>query len=237
VNARPTRAAPFLVTGANGVLASALAARLARDGPVALHARTGERRLRALGLEDAVVVRGDLAAAAGRDALVKAAAAHAPLAGIALAASAFERTEPTPAGAAAVAAVVHRELAVPLELALRLAPLVADGGRVLLFSDTGTALGWGRHAAYLAAKAGLEAATRSLARALGPRLAVCCVAPGAIAGSPPPPERTVLDAVPLGRLARPEEVAEAVVRFLALPATVVTGQLLVVDGGRRLAPF
>lgn len=90
---------------------------------------------------------------------------------------------------------------------------------------------------YAAAKAGLIALTKELARELAPRLiTVNAVAPGYI-------ETDMIDAVsaqqlqwalkaiPLGRLGSPEEVAAAV-RFLALPeSSYITGHTLVVDGG------
>jgi len=90
---------------------------------------------------------------------------------------------------------------------------------------------------YAAAKAGLIALTKDLARELAPHgITVNAVAPGYI-------ETDMLDqvsqrqlqwalnAIPLGRLGSPEEVASAV-RFLSLPeASYITGHTLVVDGG------
>ena len=93
--------------------------------------------------------------------------------------------------------------------------------------------------AYGAAKAGLAALTRSLALELAPGIRVNGVSPGAIlwpeaadAYDAAMRERT-LERTPLKRLGEPEDVAAAV-GFLACDAPFITGQVIVVDGGRGL---
>jgi pteridine reductase len=93
------------------------------------------------------------------------------------------------------------------------------------------------YAAYSIAKAGLAAATRSLALELAPHVRVNGVSPGAIAwpedGQFDPAERErIVRTTPLGRLGSPEDIAQAV-HFLAC-APYVTGQILAVDGGRSI---
>jgi 3-oxoacyl-[acyl-carrier protein] reductase len=90
---------------------------------------------------------------------------------------------------------------------------------------------------YAAAKAGLIALTKELARELAPQgITVNAVAPGYIETDmiEQVPDRQLqwaLNAIPLGRFGSPEEVASAV-RFLSLPeASYITGHTLVVDGG------
>lgn len=90
---------------------------------------------------------------------------------------------------------------------------------------------------YAAAKAGLLAFTRSLAKELAPRgVRVNAVAPGFVdtdmlRAMPHEQRERALAAVPLGRAGRAEEIAWAV-RFLAGDsAAYITGQCLVVDGG------
>lgn len=93
--------------------------------------------------------------------------------------------------------------------------------------------------AYCAAKAGLASLTRSLAVELGPDIRVNGIAPGAILW----PERndtydksgrdSTVDNTPLKRLGDPTDIARTVA-FLACDAPFITGQVIVVDGGRSL---
>jgi 3-oxoacyl-[acyl-carrier protein] reductase len=86
------------------------------------------------------------------------------------------------------------------------------------------------------AKAGLDALTRSLAVELaGRNILVNSVAPGFIdtdmtAALPDEARAGILGRVPLGRMGRPEEVAE-VVAFLATRAGYVHGTVIHVNGG------
>lgn len=93
--------------------------------------------------------------------------------------------------------------------------------------------------AYGAAKAGMASLTRSLAVELGPDIRVNGVAPGAIlwpegdgAYDESMREKT-LEQTPLKRLGEPIDIARTV-GFLACDAPFITGQVIVVDGGRGL---
>ena len=110
-------------------------------------------------------------------------------------------------------------------------------GRIINISSTSAVLGNKGQANYAAAKAGIEAMSRSLARELGSRnINVNCVAPGFIetdmtkeisAGN----EDFLASQIPLGRLGKPNEIAE-VVNFLASDeANYITGQTIHVNGG------
>lgn len=97
--------------------------------------------------------------------------------------------------------------------------------------------------AYGAAKAGLIAAAKGLARTLAPRVRVNVVAPGNVLAPGGTWERKLRDDgaavttllerdVPLRRLGTPEEIADAVVFLASKRASFVTGACLVVDGGQ-----
>ncbi len=225
---------PWVLTGANGLLISSIAHLLARNGyPLLLHLHRRSDRLGDL-LELHPGLKADLGSVEGRHLLVSQAVRLAPLGGLILGASRFQAT---PSGETpATGAILALDLEAPVELALLLAPHMAPGGRIVLFSDAGTSLGWPSYPTYLAAKGGIEAATRSLARRLGPDLVVLSVAPGALEGAPPPPDPIIEHRTALGRLGTVAETAEAILRFAALPPTVCHGQTLLVDGGRRLFP-
>ncbi|MBI3105130.1 MAG: SDR family oxidoreductase [Candidatus Rokubacteria bacterium] len=98
------------------------------------------------------------------------------------------------------------------------------------------------HAHYGAAKAGVGAFTKTLAKELGPfGITVNCVAPGLIADTEMGQvSRTLmgdayLATIPLGRLGAVQEVVEAVL-FLASPrAGYITGETLNVNGGSHMA--
>lgn len=112
------------------------------------------------------------------------------------------------------------------------------GGVVINISSTAAISGIGSNVVYCASKAALDSLTRSLARALAPRIRVLSVSPGLVdtefVKSLDPKWRDQQAArTPLGRLATPAEVGAAVVAAVR-HLTFSTGSVLLVDGGRLL---
>ena len=115
------------------------------------------------------------------------------------------------------------------------APLLKkSNGAIINFADIGGILGWPGFIPHSISKAGIIMLTRCLAKELAPEVRVNAIAPGTITmpGDLPELEADFVKLAPLHRSGRPNDIV-ATVSYLA-NAGFVTGQVLVVDGGRTL---
>jgi NAD(P)-dependent dehydrogenase (short-subunit alcohol dehydrogenase family) len=137
----------------------------------------------------------------------------------------------------------HRVLGVlldgPMYLTDAVAPMMRERGEGAMVNIVDLSA-WKPFAGYIAhsvGKAGLLALTRQLALELAPAVSVNAVAPGPVL---PPPEygdeqiASLAERTLKGRWGEAQDVADAV-RFL-VEADYITGEVIVVDGGQRLAP-
>jgi 3-oxoacyl-[acyl-carrier protein] reductase len=113
----------------------------------------------------------------------------------------------------------------------------ARSGRIIFISSVVGLTGQAGQSNYAASKAGLVGLARSIARELGSRnVTANVVAPGPVATEmladlEDSTREAIVDSIPLGRVAEPDEIAAAVT-FLAGPgAGYITGAVLPVDGG------
>jgi 3-oxoacyl-[acyl-carrier protein] reductase len=113
-----------------------------------------------------------------------------------------------------------------------------DTSLIVNISSIAGIYGIGSNVAYCASKAALDSMTRSLARALAPKIRVVSVSPGFVEGEytktfDPAFLNNQKDNTPLGRFAMGDDVAKAVFA-VATQLTFSTGNIITVDGGRLL---
>ncbi len=131
----------------------------------------------------------------------------------------------------------------PMRLTKQLLPKMfeANAGRIVNVSSDAGRVGSLGETVYAAAKAGVIGFTKSLAReAVRFNVTVNCVCPGPtdtplLAKVPEKHREAFIRVTPMGRLAKPSEIADAVLFFASSRADFVTGQTLSVSGGLTLA--
>ncbi|MBL8798194.1 MAG: SDR family oxidoreductase, partial [Planctomycetia bacterium] len=115
--------------------------------------------------------------------------------------------------------------------------VMRDNGRIVNIASIAGIFGFHGQANYAAAKAGVIALTKVLAKELARRgITANAVAPGIIhtpmiAGIKPEMQAEYEKQIPMGRFGKPEEVAHAVLFFASEESAYITGQTLPITGG------
>jgi pteridine reductase len=124
----------------------------------------------------------------------------------------------------------------PFFVAQAAVPLLrAQGGVIVNIADLAAYETWPAYVPHAITKAGIVQMTRGLARALAPDIRVNAVAPGAVMLPDDWTDDTadrLVASTPLARLGSADDVAQAVVYLCE--ATYVTGEVIIVDGGRHI---
>ncbi len=113
----------------------------------------------------------------------------------------------------------------------------AEGGNIINILDWATDRPYRGYLPYFVSKAGLQGLTRALAVELAPNVRVNGVAPGAVMlpeATTAAEREAIVETTPLARVGTPEDVGAAVA-YLVADAGFITGEVLYIDGGRRLA--
>lgn len=241
--------ANVLVTGASGGIGRAIAIALARRGAtVALHYQSNQQAAQAtrqaMAGDGHILVQADLSSSANIERLWKQACALGGIDALVNNAGIFPNHPPLSTDYADWTQAWQRTLAInltgPAHLSYFASRTMAEqgGGRIVSVSSRGAFRGEPLAPAYAASKAGLNAFSQSLAKALAPKAVyVFVVAPGWVSTervAQSVQDKAVLADQPLGRVAQPDEVAQ-VVTYCALDAPAsLTGAILDVNGASYL---
>ncbi|MFL2697975.1 MAG: 3-oxoacyl-[acyl-carrier-protein] reductase [Gammaproteobacteria bacterium] len=110
-------------------------------------------------------------------------------------------------------------------------------GRIINITSASASLGNRGQSNYAAAKAGVEAFSRSLSKEVGSRgITVNCIAPGFIetdmtSSIDEKAKKILIDQIPLGRFGKPEEISQMVNYLVSDQGSYITGQTLHINGG------
>lgn len=232
-----------LVTGSARRLGKAFALSLARMGySIALHYRGSAdeaehtvKEIRALGV-DCLPIRADLTVPEKIDFLFSLVDEfHAPLKVVVNSAAVMKVAKPQELTLNDWNSALDLNLRAPFLISQQAASRMTDGGLIVNISDVGAHKAWSRYPSYTVSKAGLEALTKMLARALAPKIRVNAIAPGLVLPSDVVNEEQwnkLVDRLPLKRAARLDEITSTL-EFL-IKNEYITGQTIVVDGGYSL---
>lgn len=137
------------------------------------------------------------------------------------------------------ASVLDVNLGAAYRLSSELAPRMEEGSAIVNIASRAYLGNFGQFN-YSMSKGGLVGMTRALALALAPHVRVNAVAPGLISsemsmGIPEEVRERMVDAIPLDRMGTPDEIANTVWWLLTPLSSYITGEVIVVGGGRSLS--
>lgn len=225
-----------LVIGGSRGIGAAIVRRFAADGAHVTFTYSGSHdAAQALAAETgATAVRSD---AADRQQVIDVVAAQGPLDILVVNAGVAIIGDPLSFDSDAVDRMIDINVRAPYHASVEAARQMPDGGRIIVIgSINGDRTGFAGAAAYSLTKSALQGMARGLARDFGDRgITVNIVQPGPIDTDMNPADSEfagqVLQAIPLCRYGKVEEIAGAVA-FLAGPdASYITGTTLNIDGG------
>jgi len=236
-----------LVTGSSRGIGRAIAVRLANDGwSVAIHYGTdkpdAEEVRKSLGKRCAGIFEADLSVPSNATKLFADVTKEGPLHAIVNNAGVYMPLDFLGTGDAAFAANFHRTLATNFEsptLLMRAAGRYFakyGGGKIVNVASRVGFKGEGGAALYAASKAALINMTRSLAVELaGKNIGVFAIAPGWVETAMAREgmeqrKKEILDSIPLGRIATPEDCAAAAAFLLSDDASYLSGIVIDING-------
>lgn len=238
-----------VITGSSGRLGGAIALALAEAGcNCVCHYHTNRKRAEELVRQitdmgrEAIAVGADLTKTDGIEKLFAEVAAIGPVRILVNSMSVFQRQPLAGVTFDNARDVMDVNLIGPILVCAEFARMVLSqqnpesanpAGKIINLVDVGGIRPWAEYAVYCASKAGLIAATKSMAKELAPAVCVNAIAPGVITwpkGIGEDDKRRQLAHIPAGRTGYTTEITSAII-FL-LENDYITGQVLNVDGGR-----
>ncbi|QDY71106.1 SDR family oxidoreductase [Qingshengfaniella alkalisoli] len=193
-----------------------------------LYSEIGSRGIQ-VDLADVAATRAAMADAGRADFLINSA-------GVNILESVFDLTDD---GYEAVMGVNLRAALITCQEFARMRMAAGGGGAIVNITSIAGHRGFPDHLSYAASKAGLEGASRVMAKELGPHgIRVNCVAPtitltelAAAAWADPTKSEPMMVRHPLERFADAEDIAESIAMLLSEDSKMMTGAVLPVDGG------
>ena len=228
----------IVVTGAARGIGRAIAEKMASTGPVTV---IGVDVAAELALSESITpVQMDLTSADGPRVVREAVeASGAPLVGLVNNAGITRDARLVNMADDEFAAVLEINLGAAFRLTTELAPVMSDGGSVVNIASRAYLGNFGQFN-YSMSKGGVVGMTRAMALTLAPHVRVNAVAPGLIASEmsmaiPEEIREKMIESIPLDRMGTPDEIANTVWWLLTPLSSYITGEVIVVGGGRSLS--